>query len=136
MRYSDLPHKPNKVLEMLYHRELGYGLFDDDKTAWGFASAFNALSLKVSCEQLQQYRSYFIEHGWAAFDGVEDPAVRLTELGQHTARVSIFRRRPIYSPERLRTYDWEIIGGVAAIIAAIFAVVTFFGQAPCPNVVT
>jgi hypothetical protein len=128
VRYSDLPYKPNEVLEMLYHRELGYSLFDDDKTAWGFASAFKAKKFSVSDEQLRKYRSYFIEHGWAAFDGVDDPSVRLTELGQNAARVSIFRRRSIYSPERLRTYDWEIISASAAIIAAIFSIATFFGQ--------
>ena len=136
MRYSDLPYKPREVLEMLYHRELGYSLFDDDKTAWGFASAFIATRVDVTDEQLRYYRSYFIEHGWAAFDGHDDPAVKLTELGLDAARISIFRRRPIYSPERLRTYDWEIIGAVAAIIAAIFSIVTFFGQAICPSTLT
>jgi hypothetical protein len=118
---------------MLYHRELGYGLFDDsDKISNSLASAFNALSLNVSDEQLRLYRSYFIEHGWAAFDGLTDPCVKLTELGQNAARVSIFRRRPIFSADRLRTYDWEIIGAAAAIIAALFSIVTFLGQTTCP----
>jgi hypothetical protein len=106
---------------MLYHRELGYGLGQGDNTFWGFSSTFKALKLDVTSSELDRYRSHFIEFGWGKFDGRDDPCFRITPLGEEAARISISRRKPIYSFRRLSTYDWPFIGAIAAIIAAILS---------------
>ena len=120
-----LPLKPEHVLEMLYHRHLGYGLGQDDNTDWSFASAFQALQLHVSTEQLKIYRNYFIEHGWGQFDGVDDPSFRITAMGEDAARKSISRRYSVFSMRRVRTYDWPFFGAIASVLAAIFACASF-----------
>lgn len=117
-----LPLPPEHALEMLYHRHLGYGLFQDEDTGWDFASAFRALKIDVTEGQLRRYRNIFIERGWGQFDGANDPSFRITRLGQSAARKSIVRRKPIYAAERLRSYDWPIFGAVAAIVAAFSSI--------------
>ncbi|MGP1282113.1 MAG: hypothetical protein ACTS1X_03975 [Parasphingopyxis sp.] len=123
---ANFPHPPQHVLEMLYHRHLGYGLGQSKDTFWGFRTAFDALELSVSDEELDRYRSHFIEMGWGQFDGKKDPNFAITSLGEEAARQSIARRKPIFSARRLRTYDWPIYGSAAAIIAALFSIAAFY----------
>ena len=126
MRRKRFPYPPEHVLEMLYHRELGYGLGQGDDTHWSFASAFKALNLNVTAADLDNYRSHFIEFGWGKFDGKDDPCFGITPVGEEAARTSISRRKSVYSFRRLRTYDWSFIGAIAAIIAAIFSIAPIF----------
>jgi hypothetical protein len=111
------------VLVLLYRRHLGYGLGNGSNTHWNFQSAFNAIGLFVDEEQMSDYWSYFVDQGWGKFDGPEDPSFVITEKGEDAARAFIARKLPLYSPDRLRTWDWAIYGTIAAIVAAAASVV-------------
>jgi hypothetical protein len=121
-----LAPSPEHLLEMLYHRELGFGLYDGNDHGWSFGSAFKALNYNATDKEIQSYRDYFIEHGFGKFDGREDPAFRISSHGEHVARLSIARRKPWYSLKRLQTYNWNFWGAIAAIVAAVFALAALF----------
>ena len=118
---------PEHVLEIMYHRELGYSLHDGDDVSWSFASAFVALNYNPTPIILQQYRDLFIERGYGKFDGASDPSFRIGAHGESEARKSIARRLPIYHPRHLETFNWNLWGGIAAILAAIFSFIALIG---------
>ena len=133
VKSSQLP-SAEELLEVFYHHELGYGLFDGEKVAWTFSTAYSKISTPINPELslLRLHINQFIERGYGKFDekpnGQNDPVFRISQHGIEQARIHIVRRKPWYNLERIQLYDWSFwsfcltaVGVIAAILAAIFA---------------